>query len=336
MRTTLKRSIAAIALRTPAAVLTPLLGRFCPIFMLHRVHEGNGTHGQSLAHVERCLALLRRHRFRPLALPELARRLAADEPLPPKSVAFTIDDGFADHAEIAGPLFARHDVPLTCFVITGFLDGTLWPWDDQIAHALTQSPLPGFTLPLPADGATWQVDLASEGARATAITALRERLKTGSQDRLYDWLPALYAAAAVEAPERAPEAYRPMRWEDARRFVAAGHTIAPHTVSHRILSRLGDAESRVEITQSVARVHAMTGEAPRVFAYPTGRAADFTARDRGFAAAAGIDCAVSTEPRTMVAGDHVLALPRFSLPDSVEDFVQYLSFVELLKERLRR
>ncbi len=336
MRNPLKHWIAAAALRTPAALLRPLLGQFCPIFVLHRVHDGSGTRGHSAVHVERCLALLRRHRFRPLALPELAHRLAADEPLPPKSVVFTIDDGFADHAEIAGPLFTRYDVPLTCFVITGFLDGTLWPWDDQIAHALTQSPLPGFTLPLPAEGAAWQVDLADPGARAAAIGALRKQLKTDPQDRLYDWLPTLYAAAAVEVPERAPEACRPMRWDDATRFVAAGHTIAPHTVSHRILARLGDAESRAEITRSVARVHAMTGEAPRVFAYPTGRAADFTARDRGFAAAAGIDCAVSTEPRTMVAGDHALALPRFSLPDSVEDFVQYLSFVELLKERLRR
>ena len=49
---------------------------------------------------------------------------------------FTIDDGFIDHHDIAGPLFADYDIPLTFFLVTGFIDGELWPWDDQLSYAI--------------------------------------------------------------------------------------------------------------------------------------------------------------------------------------------------------
>jgi peptidoglycan/xylan/chitin deacetylase (PgdA/CDA1 family) len=333
MRDFLKRIVTTIAPRVPDPVVTRLLGRFCPIFMLHRVGPERHSHAQSLAHIEACLTYMRRHRYRPLSLSDLGGLLAAQSPLPERSVVFTVDDGFIDHYEYAAPLFARYDTPLTCFVITDFLDGKLWPWDDQLPYVFSRTTKAGFSLRLP-DGTVIEVDLQREKP-LTVATQLREKLKTLPQDSLYDWIASLYTAADVERPHVPPSGMEPMSWNDARRFVDMGHTIAPHTRSHRIVSQLSDTESQDEISGSARRVTEQLGVAATVFAYPTGRLQDFSARDIGYAAAAGIRCAVSTEPRATRPRDELFALPRFSLPDSLADFAQYLSFVESAKARLR-
>lgn len=334
MRHVLKRALSVLAGRIPGEAIKPFLGDFCPIFMLHRLRAGPaGGSGQSAAHIERCLAYARRHGFEPLSLPDLAHRLASRQPIPKKSVSFTIDDGFIDHAEIGGPLFARYDIPLTCFVITGLLDGELWPWDDQVVWVLAHTPKRQFAFLMP-DGEQRTVDLQHVRAEIAA-NAIRNRLKELPQDQLYAWLQDFYAAADVEVPAQAPEAFRPMSWADAQRFAAQGHVIAPHTRTHRILSQLPDEQARAEIVDSTARVNEMMQTSARVFCYPTGRLCDFSEREYPHLASAGITGAVCTEARTATPADPLMALPRFALPDNLEDFVQYLSFVEVLKEKLR-
>ncbi|MFM7272761.1 MAG: hypothetical protein ACKO4A_02760, partial [Gammaproteobacteria bacterium] len=119
----LKRLFSEVVPRVPARLAHRLAGSFCPIFMLHRLSPEGDAHAQSAAHVERCLQYMRKHRYTPMALADLARVLHEGLPLPERSVVFTIDDGFKDQFECVGPLFARYEAPLTCFVITGFLDG---------------------------------------------------------------------------------------------------------------------------------------------------------------------------------------------------------------------
>lgn len=253
MRSAIKRLGTAIALRVPRFMLPVLFGQFCPIFMLHRIGEVDGVHGQSVEHVERCLALLRHGRFHPLSLEQLGALLRNADPIPPRSVVFTIDDGFRDHAEVAGPLFAKYDVPLTCFVVTGFLDGHLWPWPEQVTHIIEETRRSEFTIALP-DGSNHSVSLTTGNRRKDEAFALRERIKQLPQDNIYDWLDGLYRAAEVDRPDRAPPGYQPMTWQAARHFAESGHTIAPHTYSHRILSRVSDVVSRAEIQKSVTRV----------------------------------------------------------------------------------
>ncbi|MFM7274308.1 MAG: polysaccharide deacetylase family protein, partial [Gammaproteobacteria bacterium] len=190
-----------------------------------------------------------------------------------------------------------------------------------------------FALELPG-GKTEQFDLDTQDAGRLA-SALRDRLKTLPQDALYPWLSRLYAAAAVDEPSEPPPDMQPMSWPEARRFIAMGHAIAPHTRTHRILSQLSDAASHAEISDSAARVLTETEKRSAIFAYPTGRLQDFGAREMSVLGEQGIGCAVSTDPRAVLGGDRIHALPRYSLPDTVEDFAQYLGFFEVLKARLR-
>ena len=96
--------------------------------MLHRIIDSNGD--LDLSQVEQLhtyMTYIRKHNYHPITLEALITGIAKGEPLPVKSVAFTVDDGFADQFEHPVPNFNQYDIPLTCFVITGMFNGALWP-----------------------------------------------------------------------------------------------------------------------------------------------------------------------------------------------------------------
>lgn len=337
IKNVLESAIVQAASRAPPLLTRLVVGRFCPIFMLHRLHDQESDLGHSRAQVARCLQFLHDRDFRPISLEALVQLLAEGRALPDRCVAFTIDDGFTDQVEVAGELFSAFDVPLTCFVITDFIDGNLWPWDDQVAYVLATSERQSFDVALP-NQTKFTVRLAERAVSRQKIREqirlLRDRLKSMQQDALYPWLQQLYRAAEVDVPTQPPPDYQPISWQDARRFVARGHSIAPHTQTHRILSQLSPDVSRNEIANSVRRVGEMLGVAPKVFAYPTGREGDFGDREMNILRDDfGMLGAVSTVRRAATANDNLMALPRFSLPTDMTQFVRYLTFIELAWDR---
>jgi peptidoglycan/xylan/chitin deacetylase (PgdA/CDA1 family) len=62
--------------------------------------------------------------------------------LPPdeNAVALTFDDGFANFAEVAAPVLARHHLPATVFVVTEHVGGTN-AWRGACAHDIPTLPL---------------------------------------------------------------------------------------------------------------------------------------------------------------------------------------------------
>lgn len=57
-----------------------------------------------------------------LSLPEITKRLAANEPLPERTVAITVDDAYASVLSEGWPRLKAAGIPLTLFVSTGALD----------------------------------------------------------------------------------------------------------------------------------------------------------------------------------------------------------------------
>lgn len=70
---------------------------------------------------------------------EVARYLAEQRPFPPRAVAITFDDGFANVGTVAAPILARYGLPATTYVITGMVGRAL---------AWTQRGVPLPALPL--------------------------------------------------------------------------------------------------------------------------------------------------------------------------------------------
>ena len=308
-----------------------LAGSFLPIFMLHRCTDDSGRPDPRQIQAFRdCLSYFRHHGYRAITLQQLLESMDAGEPLPERTAVFTVDDGFHDQAEILAPLFAEFDIPLTYFVITDFLEGKLWSWDDQLLYVLRHTKLESIPVTLPNEQ-EFVINLSLPNPHSS----VREALKSSDQGHIYEWLDHLYEAADVDRPSFIPDRYRPMSWQQAQALIDQGHAIAPHTRSHRILSQLSDEEARQEILGSWEDLQRKVPGCSPVFAYPTGRNTDFTPRDRKIVEDSPLLGAVSTEPNSVQTGNDRYALPRFGMPTDIVDFMQYLDYIEVLKGRLR-
>jgi len=319
----------------PQAMSRKLAGEFVPVFLLHRIIDSDGN--PDLAKVKQLhtyLEYIRKHNYQPIALADLFMCIAMDESLPEKSVVFTVDDGYSDQFEHLAPIFSQYDIPLTCFVITGMLDGELWPWDDQVKYIITTTKIKSFSVNLP-DGEKICCNL-DQGRESIMTNSIRFKLRNQDQTHLYDWLQNLYNVAEVDIPLQPPPRYRAASWEQANEFVRNGHSIAAHSKTHRILSRLNDTEARDEIIGSYQYLKSRIPESADIFAYPTGRPTDFGVREENVIMNSPIIGAVSTVPDSVRKGYTLAALPRFGLPDRMSGFLQYLSFIEVFKNKVRK
>lgn len=315
---------------------------FVPVFVVHRLAQPEAAiGGHSPKQLREQLAWLRRHRWQLLSLETVLDHFEEGRPLPSRSAVFTIDDGFWDQYELATEVFEPFDCPLTFFLITGFLDGALWPWDDQIHYLLTQSPLSEIRYQAYADPAepVFQLPLGSASERRQALYQIRDRLKQRPNEQLYAEVSRLYKIANVTEPSAPPPPFHSMRWDQVRDLVHRGHHIAPHSITHRILTQLGDADVEREMNNSRQVLLDRTGVLATTFAYPTGRAQDYGQREMELLQRLGFRAGMSTEPGHLRSGRmdglNRYALPRFSMPTSLGDFCQYVSWIEKLKDDWR-
>ena len=107
-----------------------------------------------------------------------------------------------------------------------------------------------------------------------------------------------------------------MNWDEIR--MMAAHplvTIGAHTVNHRNLKRLSEADARHEIGDVRRILAEKLGEEPRHFAYPYGYASAVGCREVGFARDAGYVSAVTTRHGVLRAehAGFLHALPRISI-----------------------
>jgi len=257
----------------------------------------------------RQLSWVARH-FRVLPLVEALDRMK-EGTLPPRSCALTFDDGFENDVTTALPVLEELGLPATVFVVTDLLGTAEVPWADRLylAFARTRATrVDGAPAGLPPLG------LGSDAARGEAyarvvgaLKALDPAVKDTALHALTD------ALGAPRAPD--PGEFRLMSWEQAIGLDRGGLVdVAAHTRTHEILSRLPTAEAvRDQVIPSQRAVAARLGRAPRVFAYPNGRAVDVDDRAKAAVGEAGVPWAVTTVEGFATASDDPLALPRLSI-----------------------
>jgi len=311
------------------------------VFMLHRFPDPTlGNHaGHDTAAIRRMLGYLRRRRYDLVPLTTLFERAQKGDSLN-GAVAFTIDDGYLDHATIGAPAFAEFDCPVTTFVTTGFLDGALWFWWDKIDFVFANTRRQRVTIPMSSsDPLTYEWHTAVE--REAAKAAFTWSCKFVADPDKHVAIAHLAQAADVEIPARAPRAYAPMSWADARRCEQSGMTFGPHTVTHPILSRATDAQSRFEIEESWKRLSSEVTRPDPVFCYPNGEPGrDFGDREAATIASLGLRGAV-VGSRGYANGGKLrdqrdrLFVPRFPVTDIQADLIQCVTGLERLKEQIR-
>ncbi len=319
-------------------VFSPITRCLATVFMMHRIEDpAQNIPGHSMQFVESMLQRLRRQNCRLVSLSELIADLNGGAAPKGHSVAFTFDDGTYDQAEIAAPLFRRYDCPATIFLITGFIDQALWPWDDQIAYALRYTTRTSMTIQTGLQ--TLSYDLHTDAQRVSALEDLRLRCKSMTQSEFLAVLDRLPDATALVIPERPPRAYAPMSWDDARSLERTGlFSFGPHSVSHQILTNMSDEHAWGEITDSWQRMrHELANPLP-VFNFPSGlfgtREVDLL-RDAGFSAFVTSDAGYVRSCQAFEYGSLPRRFDRFVFPETLEDFLQYSTWIEWGKACLR-
>jgi peptidoglycan/xylan/chitin deacetylase (PgdA/CDA1 family) len=231
--------------------------------------------------------------------------------LPPRAAAITFDDGYADNCQHALPVLRRHGLTATFFVATGYLDGGRM-WNDTITEVARRA-TPG-RLDLRSSALDHLQAFSLSGRRerhdtAQTIIAAAKYLPQNDREEL--------AAALARTVDSALPTDLMMTSDEVRQIHQAGQTIGAHTVSHPILSHLGEERIRLEVENSRDQLQGIVGTEVRLFAYPNGKpGVDFDRRAVEVVRNLGFLAAVSTCRGIAAADANLLALPRFTPWDS--------------------
>jgi len=253
-------------------------------------------------------------RFRPVPLAQLAAEAAAGE-LRPGTVAVTFDDGYLDNLEVASPIAAELEIPVTFFVsgAPGEQPREGW-WDTVERILLGDEPVPErLAIELPHDAL--ELPTRTEQERRAALHALHGRLLHAGPERIEALVAALVGWSELElAPRRS---HRLMTAPELVELAAhPGHAIGAHGLHHLLLPSHGRAAKAHELGGSKAALERLLDAPVELLAYPYGGCDAETA---DVADELGFTVACTVEGEAVHPDADPLRLPRLELRDEDAD-----------------
>src|SRR5688500_505280 len=324
--------------RIGLAVLDALGPRFASILFLHRFAVPHlGVKGHDPRVLADHLEYLRAHNYHLMSVTDLLDRVEHAIPLERPALVFTVDDGYADFATEAAPVFAAYDCPVTVFLITDFVAGKLWNWFDRVEWAFRESDRHALDLEIGHLRFVlhWNDLIQREAATTRIIEALKKVPDALKEEKILE----LAQALEVDLPSRVPSRDRAMTWEEVRGCARSGVTFGAHTVTHPILSQVDDKRAEAEIAGSWNAILSETTASVPVFCYPNGTPGDFSAREKSIIRGLGMKAALSTIPGSVRSSRGELkmpdpySVPRFSYNEDKRSFLQIASGLQALRDR---
>ena len=275
-------------------------------------------------------------RYEPVRLAELVAALRGAE-LPPRAVAITFDDGYADNLGAAKPVLQRKRVPATVFVASGWMGGDRMFWWDELETLLLRPGRlpPVLELEIGTELLRWQLGddavYPPEAAAARFGWTVLDDHDPSPRQRIYRELSARLRRLDENARERVLDSLRsvgerngetdgdlprPLTLEELG-CLATGDLvdIGAHTVTHPTLSTLAPDGQREEIAGSREQLESALGRPIASFAYPYGGASDFDQTTARIVRDAGFDHACANFSSRLGHGTDVYRLPRILVRD---------------------
>jgi peptidoglycan/xylan/chitin deacetylase (PgdA/CDA1 family) len=253
--------------------------------------------------------------FSPVTVEDVARFAESRRKLPPRAVAVTFDDGFADNHEVALPILNRYGIPATFYIMVDAVENGTLPWYCRLRYAFHAT-----------KRSEWndlersrRYKLGSPEERKAALVAAWEagaRL-TGSVQQQF--IGRVEESLEIDAGD-AQRGFM-MNWGQVRSLKKVGHTVGAHTLSHPNVAQVSQEEARAEIVGSKERLEGEIGEPIDHFSYPhpalnpqwSRQTLEIT-REAGFKSAALTACG------PVRAGDEPLALKRIYGSSDLDQF----------------
>ena len=202
-----------------------------------------------------------RRAYRVVPFDDLVAALSAERPLPPRALAITFDDGYADNHRLGLPVLRALGLPATVYVATGGLDGGTPMWTSAVRALVLAAPGPVLEVPgLP------PVTIGPAGRRHDAVRALTRALVPLSSADRQARLDAAARGAGVDVGRILAGAM--LTRAEVRTLAASGWTIGAHTVSHLNVALAPPAEAEAEIAASRDDLVSASGTGIVHFAYP--------------------------------------------------------------------
>ena len=312
--------------------------RHALILTYHRFSSGDesgragaqaGRKTSAVNFAEQLEYLTKRYKIVPLS--QIAESIICREQSPPGLAAITIDDGYRDAYEIAYPLLRRANAPATLFVPSDFIDRRVWIWTDKTRFLTGQAVSQQFTMDL--GGRRLRVELNGAASRQDASERINSTLKQLPEEIKEEAIERFASAVGVVLPEKPPDEFSPITWAEAREMQASGIEIGSHTLTHPILTGIGDERLRRELQESRSRLEEVLGRRIEQFCYPNG---DHDERAQREVARAGYRIAVTCVSGLNKKGDDPLRLRRIHTEPDLTRFAQSASGFEELKSKARR
>ncbi len=305
-----------------------------------RIHEGIVNYDGKHLHAqkfERQLRYLKKY-YTLLSFEDWLNLREKKEPIPPKALILTFDDGYESNFQIAFELLKRYEVPATIFLATDFLDGARAQWTDQVEWAAEKAPEGRYRLTEDEKVPALTIN-SSPNSRLQTVAAIKTFLKNMPQrqrDETLNFL--LRELKLMPGTSEIPAVYRPLTWNQVREMRRSGLvSFGSHTRSHVILSRCGGELSTRELSESRAKIEKEIGEACTLFCYPNGMPGDFNQATREAVQKAGYRCAATCiEGFNDSAGDPY-EIKRFGFKESGTDpeFAMTLGGVKLFFSKIK-
>lgn len=300
-------------------LFSKLLGGSGAVLMLHRVRDArqsefapNNNLSISPGFLDKMLADLRRRRFEFVSMGELADGLIegnkGNSNSETRKIAITLDDGYQDNFINAAPIFRKHAVPYTIYVVPGYIDGTVPHWTDEIEAIVAQADR--IELPFGEKGTVLHNASTAQKYRAYAriVPAFLAQNDLRARSRMLRQL-----ALAHGFDQEAHHRQLTMTWDQIRELNRDPLcTIGAHSMTHRMLSKLRPCDAMWEFAECRRAIADELGNAPGHFAYPYGEA---RLREFNLAKKAGYQTAVTTV-NGVVGNKHctrLTALPRIMI-----------------------
>jgi peptidoglycan/xylan/chitin deacetylase (PgdA/CDA1 family) len=263
---------------------------------------------------------------RPISLSALVQHLK-DDSLPPKSVAVTFDDGYADNLHQAKPILEKYQVPATVFVCTGFLGKEFW-WD-ELERLVMSSRADLSTLHLQVGEKLFVSNQPRVSPEADTVESRRQ-----FRHALYDFILALNVEGQHNAmtmirswsgtsSDKATTS-RAMSDKELLQLADGGLIeLGSHTRHHPMLPQLSFEEQKAEIVSGKDDLDEILGRTTEGFSYPNGKA---TPSAKQIVQAAGFTYACTSLHDVVRNGNDEYELTRFWQKDvDGESFMRGLS-----------
>jgi peptidoglycan/xylan/chitin deacetylase (PgdA/CDA1 family) len=238
-------------------------------------------------HFEEHMQMVSKH-TRPISLSKLVQLLKSGS-LPPKTVALTFDDGYADNLYEAKPLLEKYAVPATIFVCTGYAGREFW-WD-ELERLVMHSQRDLRLLRVEGGGNLFQWD-QPDGSPEAEGTRMRRQFRHAlyhfllplDAEDLEDAMQVIRNWSGLSAEE--PLLSRGMSHQELLLVTNGGLIeLGAHTRHHPMLPHLSLEKQKVEIYSSKKDLEELLGKPVAGFAYPNGKATEDAkriVRDSGF------------------------------------------------------